>query len=67
VEQHESNVTEYKGYTLAPCTGNQSGLFSLTGKGELPDLLKGKFTSYRKATEQIDIWEREKRPRTTKK
>lgn len=60
-------LQEYKGYTFAPCRGNSSGLYELSSKGELPDPLKGRFTSFTKAREQIDIWERMKTPRASKK
>ena len=65
--EQEKHVEEYEGFTVAPCVGNAGGMFECKNTaGPLPKMLRGRYTSVGKAREQIDIWERSKRPKVSK-
>jgi hypothetical protein len=67
VDEAVDNVREYKGVQVVPSVGQTAGLLICkVKKGRLPDMLTGMFTSYRKACDMIDTWERKKRPSISK-
>lgn len=55
---------EYDGFVVTQCEGQLSGMYMIKSvQGRLPDMLNGKFTSFRKACDHIDTWNRMKKPR----
>lgn len=53
----------YEGYEIWPGKGNCCGMVRVTSGKEVPDLLKGHFTSATAARKVIDEWLRTKKPR----